>query len=368
MKIWYSHHIFSTQTYGGVSRYFSELVRYYTQHQINCQIVSPLYVNEYISEISSSGLIGCKIRKWPKTGRIVSKTNDLLSSLLIPNKPDIYHETYFSGFEGARPQNIKVTTVYDLIHELYPQYFDPRDQVYRKRKLTLERADHIICISENTKKDLLKLYSISEDKVSVIPLAVRPVGLELSPAPNLKDRFFLFVGTRGQYKNSKVLFEAFANSKAKALGTKLICFGGGAFSNTELKIFEQLGIANHVQQKSGTDHELYQLYQSALAFIFPSEYEGFGLPILEAMAASCPVICSRSSSFPEVAKEAALYFDFNDHKTLTAQLDLLNENSAKRDELILLGKQNVTNFSWKKCALDTLKVYQRLCPSASNIN
>lgn len=359
MKITYSYHIFAAQSYGGVSRIYSELARYYLNKKIDFEIVAPLYVNEYIRDLPPEFIRGRWIKKYPKSGPFLRAINDLVSPFLQNNDPGIYHETYFNGFKGAPSKKKKVTTVYDLIHELYPQYFSSRDVVYKKRKETLQKADHIICISEHTRKDLLKIYDVPPGKVSAIPLAVRQVDAATGPLP-IAAPYFLFVGTRGQYKNSTTLFEAYSASKARREGAHLFCFGGGPFTSSEKELFNKFNIEGLVHQGSGSDAFLFQLYKNAEAYIFPSEYEGFGLPLLEAMVAGCPVICSSASSFPEVAGSAALYFETKDVGGLSTQIDLVFRNKSLQEDLKQKGFENEKKFSWEKCAEDTLKVYQSL--------
>lgn len=364
MQIYFSHHAFSTQVYGGVSRYYAEMASFYAKAGVPCTVVSPLYINEYLRSVPVSARKGLHMRSLPRIGPVIRACNTVMSSRFMSKAPAIYHETYYDRFSGAQSGHIKVTTVYDCIHDLFPQYFSAKDVSYRNKKITLELADHVFCISENTKQDLLRFYDVDVSKISVIPLAVRKPDFA-SSIMSTDERFFLFVGTRNRYKNAQTLFRAFAKSSAAKEGAKLLCFGGGSFSAGESKLLSDLGVDRQVSQKSGTDSELFAYYKQADAFIFPSEYEGFGLPTLEAMSVGCPVICSNTSSFPEVAGDAALYFDPSDEAKLTEHLDLVYGSPELRAKLSTSGLKNCERFSWERTAEMSLSVYAKLFPSFS---
>lgn len=317
---------------------------------------APLYVSAYARELPSSQARGCWVRKFPKTGRLFSLIGDLWAWVKLPNSRVIYHETYYKGLRESKSRNAKVVTVHDCIHEVFPEYFDPRDPALVYRKECLDRADQIICISKNTKADLIRFYRVPEEKLNIVSLGVLPRPRRTNVA---RKDFLLFVGHRNLYKNAKTLIEAYALSEARRSGVRLIFFGGGNFDEAEVKLIADTGIQDLVVCTHGNDDALSGYYSDALAFVFPSEYEGFGLPTLEAMSHGCPVICSNSSSFPEVAGEGALYFSPKDHLELQRKIDLIFRDSKLREDMIEKGYQNVTRFSWQRCAEETLKVYER---------
>ena len=317
---------------------------------------APLYVSMYARELPSKQARGRWIHKYPRTGRLLTLLGDFWAFLTLPGTRVIYHETYYSGFRWARKQNRKIVTVYDCIHEVFPELFDRNDPVFRYRKSSLERADEIICISQSTKNDLLRFYQVPAEKLHVVPLAVQTTP---SATSQTVQKSILFVGHRNLYKNAQTLLRAYASSRARKAGIKLVFFGGGPANVEEAQIIESFGIKDMVSFVSGDDQVLFQHYVHALAFVFPSEYEGFGLPTLEAMSLGCPVICSNTSSFPEVAGDAALYFSPKDAQKLQEHIDLVAENPEIRSQLIERGYKNVARFSWRRCAEETIKVYER---------
>ena len=172
--------------------------------------------------------------------------------------------------------------------------------------------------------------------------------------------FLLFVGSRGGYKNFDILLHALANSSILKKDFIVVAFGGGLFSNAEIALIKSLKLAAHVFNLQGNDSLLHFLYRRATAMVFTSFYEGFGMPLLEAMQAGCPVISSNSSVMPEVAGNAAEYFDPLDYESLIyAILNIVN-SSHKCKIMKELGYIRSADFTWAKCALKTKEVYTTL--------
>jgi len=235
--------------------------------------------------------------------------------------------------------------------------------------LGLKRAEHIIAVSACTKADLVKRLGISEEKITVVYNGVdrrlfRPV-----PGKDLGFPFVLYVGTERPRKNLSVLLEALAILKKKGGGTlsdlKLVKAGNSgcsdSFRQSTISEMRRLGLNDEVVfVEHVPDEELPSYYCSALALVMPSLYEGFGLPIVEAMACGCPVICSNSSnnsSLPEVAGEASLFFAPDDSNRLACLIQQLASEPSLRDELVRKGFRRVQRFSWERAAYETLKVY-----------
>ncbi|MEZ0316344.1 MAG: glycosyltransferase family 4 protein, partial [Methylophilaceae bacterium] len=142
---------------------------------------------------------------------------------------------------------------------------------------------------------------------------------------------------------------------------RLICFGGGRFESKELDLIKVLGLSeNHVMQAGGSDAQLAEYYRKATAFVYPSLYEGFGIPPLEAMSLNCPVICSNTSSIPEVVGGAAEYFVPDDIASMRCAIESVLQSEQRRNELIRMGAEQCKDFSWPRCASETLAVYQRV--------
>ena len=366
MKVVYDHQIFAFQRFGGVSRYFTELIVHLSDAssgRVVPQIVAPLYINEYLCERKDKLEIhGRHIKQIPHTGRILRVANDALSRHSgVIRSADIIHETYY-GKGVLGPANVKrVVTVYDMIHELFPDQFPVNDNTGQRKLSAVLRADHVICISKNTQKDLVEITGIPLEKTSVIHL-----GFELNASASdartpLDKPYFLYVGARGGYKNFAGLVRAYASSTALKEHFSLIAFGGSGFSRSEKLLFSELGLTTeHVIHIAGGDGVLRDLYSAAEAFVYPSLYEGFGIPPLEAMSLECPVICSNTSSIPEVVNNAAVYFDPYDIGSIMDALERVSLSAALRGQLIEAGNARVRDFSWQSCALETFKRYETL--------
>ena len=279
--------------------------------------------------------------------------------------PDIVHETYYYKY-GLGPRRARrVLTIYDMIHEKFAASFLRTDKTARYKALAAERADHVVCISESTRRDVSEILRLPPDKTSVIYL-----GFDLmkdshdrvnDAAVPLSEPYLLYVGKRGGYKNFLRLLEAYAASSQLKAHYRLICFGGGGFTTDELKTIHALGMdEHHVRQFGGNDQLLAKFYKHASAFIFPSLYEGFGLPPLEAMSQDCPVVCSHTSSIPEVVGDAGEYFDPGDVEAIRVAIERVVMSDSHREQLIAKGHERLKCFSWNRCAAETLDVYRKL--------
>ena len=370
MNIIYDHQIFIDQPYGGPSRYFIKLIKEISKTE-KLKISSFFHINNYLQELddeikSGFNLNKIYINKAPYrireylTKGLINKINHYhLNNLIKKFKPQLIHRTNFDDYQTNLPV---VLTVYDLIHEKYPKYYG-KDSNFRPKKKAIERADEIICISKNTLNDLSNYYDLKNKKTSVIYL-----GCELSQKQsanqetrNFKDDYLLYVGKRSNYKNFTNFIKAYSISKNLKNNFKIVCFGGGTFTNQERKTFNLLNIdLKNIVYLSGDDDLLANLYQNATALIYPSKYEGFGLPILEAMSFSCPVICSNVSSIPEVAGNAVEYFNPEIIEDIEKKISgtVFSENKIKN--LKTLGNERIKLFSWSKCAKQTLNVYKTL--------
>jgi glycosyltransferase involved in cell wall biosynthesis len=227
-----------------------------------------------------------------------------------------------------------------------------------EKKKSILAADFVICISESTRLDLLNHISIDESRVKVVPLSAdsffyQTTGLRKSQ----HNPFFLYVGQRSGYKNFLLLLKAFSHLPSTCGEFNLHVFGGGPFSSEELRLISDLALANRVIKVDGDDEALKTQYHLAHAFVYPSLYEGFGIPILEAMAVGCPVITSNTSSMPEVAGGAALLFDPSNCESLENAMSEIVSSPDLRDTLISRGHLRAAQFSWSETAKQTLNLY-----------
>jgi len=176
----------------------------------------------------------------------------------------------------------------------------------------------------------------------------------------LPKKYILFVGSRSGYKNFNLFVEAITPLLVKDNELKLVCVGGGNFKEIENEKFKRLNIINKIYQYSVNDDILTYLYKKAVAFIFPSLYEGFGIPILEAFSCGCPVIASNTSSLPEVAGDAAVYFDPTDKLSMLNSIQKVIYNDELKKQLINKGIERVKEFTWEKTAEKTKMLYEEI--------
>lgn len=381
IKIFFDSQIFCAQVYGGVSRYFCELASHLPVVNSNflIKIIAPMYVNEYIKLVPTSLIRGfpapkCIFRRFILFSSYIKTVFKMfgmgLGSIYIYLvNPDIVHETYFYPVHIFRRRTKKVLTIYDMIHEKFPSDFPLGDKTAKYKKLAAGSADHIICISESTRRDVIDILGIEPKKISVVYLGFNSFA-PLQSIPNDMLHFFsspylLYVGRRSGYKNFEKFIRAFVESKSLNETFRVICFGGGAFTSNEIRIMNDLRInRNAVLQISGNDQLLGHFYKNAAAFIYPSLYEGFGIPLLEAMSQGCPVVCSLSSSIPEVAGDAAEYFDPNDILGIGCAIERVVFDANRIAELKFLGHRRLTKFSWDRCAQETGEIYLKLFKSS----
>ena len=370
MKIIYDHQIFMDQVYGGPSRYFIKIIEEILKSE-NIKISTTLHINSYLKDLPSENIAGFNLNKifFQKLpygirkiliNRLINKINIYYLGNLIKNfKPDIIHRTNFEDYNTNLPV---VLTVYDLIHEKYSDLYG-NDKNFRPKKKAIERADEIICISKNTLDDLEKYYNLKNKKTSVIYLGWQLIKKNKIDQNSISfdNNFLLYVGKRSGYKNFLNFIKAYSISEKLKKNFKIFCFGGGNFNKSEIDLFRELKIdQKNIQYFEGHDTLLINLYKKATALIYPSKYEGFGLPVLEAMSFDCPVVCSDSSSIPEVGGNAVEYFNPESVENIEQTICNVVFSKHKIKELKKLGNERVKLFNWSKCAEETLNIYKKL--------
>lgn len=361
MQVLYDYQIFSWQRYGGISRYFFELITRLSQMPENAvSVFMGLHVNRYGLEHfrhQFRAFSGQEHRLSPMMTRAVRLLNPPLFASFACRMPiDVYHQTYYDA-PTVTPQGKVVLTVYDMIHELLPEQFSPHDPTRKRKRRAVAKADGIICISESAKRDLIDCLGVPEEKVAVIHLANSLV-CDVQGPPHVAEPYVLFVGQRSGYKNFMRFAEAFASRPALPRHFKLICFGGGRFTPEEADRLRTLGILERSKTLEGPDALLANLYRYASVLVYPSLYEGFGFPPVEAMHYGCPVLVSRSSSIPEVVGEAGWYFNPRETEDIAEQLERVLGDDLLRKRLSALGHTREKAFSWDRCAEETQQFYQ----------
>lgn len=390
MNILYDHQIFEMQQYGGVSRYFSELItRFIQSPEIHPQVAVRITNNHFIHQIDHTYLIPGvlyphSIRRpipsepyAPISQKIVEtirnnvnghrlhtvSVRNIQNSIDALQKGtfDIFHPTYFSPyFLSYLKGKPFVLTIYDLVHEKFPELYPLQDETIHDRRILLNKAEKIIAISENTKKDIIQFYSIKPDKISVIYLGNEHIAGKMNnpkvftPFP---DNFFLYVGDRNSYKNFPLILEAIAPLLQILSHHHLVCCGGGEYSDSERYFIEKLGLKDKIIHLNGDDETLRMCYQQACALIYPSLYEGFGIPIIEAFHEGCPVVASSIPTSREIAGDAALFFDPKDPESIQESLLKITTDKFQREQLIKSGFERSKIFSWNTTAEKTKEVY-----------
>ena len=379
MKILYDHQAFTYQYYGGVSKCFCELISHLPAtalpiigvsesnnihlHNSNlCANLKPVSIDEqhFMTRYSFRGK--GKLYKLLKlfnfnTTEIINKKKCL--DLLKSGDFDIFHPTFFDDyyleFLNGKPF---VLTIHDMMPELFPQYYKKNDiQIIGKKKL-VTKASVIIAVSEQTKKDIIEILNVPEEKIHVIyhggPKVENFKGKGLYDFP-----YFLYVGQRGTYKNFPRLLQDFSKFIKIYSNVKLVCTGPD-FTSAEYDMIKLLKLEKNIIHRKSSDQDLKLLYANAIAFVYPSLYEGFGMPILEAFAYGCPVLLNNKSCFPEIAGDAAIYFEAdNDSSNL---LEVMNHFYNLPDKhinaIVNNGYRRLSDFSWEKSAEKLYDIYK----------
>lgn len=357
MRIFYDHQIFTLQKFGGVSKYFVELIK---RLPPNMWYTSTFISNNYY--VANENLFKChkflSNISFRGKDRILSSLGNLYSIYELKKQSyDVFHQTDYNPYciDILKKRNIPFVTT---CHDLNFATVNKCNYLMNWQKKSMINADAIIAISENTKKELIDLWNIDEKKIHVVYHGVNNI-INDNYNRIIEEPYILFVGTRFAFKNFINLLLAFEKLSHKYKDLKLVCVGS-KFDKNEIKKIGELKLSNKVKQMSVSDIDLNNLYHFAEAFIYPSISEGFGLPLLEAMANNCPVICSNTSCFPEIAHDAAMYFSpFNIDSIYCAIENVLLSSSVK-ERLRKNGKERVSLFTWDKSVESHLKVYKSL--------
>lgn len=346
----YDDQIFTIQRYGGISRYFNNLIGLNNKSTLS----SIMSQNEYVNVLF----------KYNKRNKILTMVSVLFNRLysifsLKFRKYDIFHPTYYNPYFLRFLKTPFVLTVYDMIHEIYPEITNDA-KLSQNKKILCEKANRIICISNQTKNDLIKILNINPNKIDVTYLATDYKAIPRhSMDPVIKEQYILFVGNRSGYKNFLIFIKSVYNLLIE-YNIQLVCTGGGSFSKEEEELFDHLKVRKNVVQIGANEEILKSLYNNALLFIFPSDYEGFGIPILESFACGCPVALSRNGCFEEIAGEAGIFFNQKDMSSIYSTVKSLIEDNELQRNLVELGYKKLEKYSWEKTFFETNKVYEKV--------
>ena len=358
MRVALDEQIFAIQPYGGISRMFAELA-----HQFSLGVVPDVELVPFQAPVVNRYVLDDEHLSW-SLGAYESRSPWLaLARYLTHKRPrndtEIIHNTFYLPYGLSRSREAKrVVTIHDMIPELFPESRRRLDWLTWKRRYVTQ-ADHIICVSESTKRDLLGIYGELSTPISVVHHGVSPRFRPSVPkADFLPGRYLLHVGHRTQYKDAETYYRAFARLAPKYPDLHLLCVGGDGLSEAESNFLRSLGIRDRVSQRFLPDELMASAYAYADIFVFPSRYEGFGLPALEAMSCGTPTVLARASSLPEVGGDAAVYFEPGSDQDLALILQELLEDPRRRSMMTERGLTRSAHFGWPRAAKATFEVYQ----------
>lgn len=353
--------MFLKQKYGGISKYFCELIKNLPpEHQCNLSVLfsdnqhlkddKKFFRKLYIPIPKKESKIRGHLKK------NAYELNKLYSQYqLSSNSYDLFHPTYYDPYFFKNLKKPFVVTVHDLIEFKFKEQYKSDSLIPQMEKI-IKKAQRIIAISENTKKDLIEILGIKQEKIDVVYHGFnRP---QLKNRVNTLGRYILYVGYRGGYKNFSRLATVFSRLIVKDDDLKLVCVGQ-PFTKEEITEVKSLGILNKIVVIGADESKLNQLYSHALVFVYPTLYEGFGMSILEAFANDCPVCLGRTSSLPEVAGDAAIYFDPYDIDSMQQSIQSVVYDDLLSKKMTAAGREQLNNFSWKKCGEETSAFYKK---------
>lgn len=361
IRVVFDHRIFAVQTHGGISRYFAGIAPLLGGHGFAPRLVAPLHHNEYLAKLPGGLIWGRRIPEFRGSRRLALAVDGAMARALAKlAKAQIVHETYFGDTRHAPSSAAIVLTVYDMIHELFGEASGSAAARVDK-SAAIARADRILCISHSTLNDLLRFYPEAEPRASVTHLGFDAAIFSGAATATPQGRpYLLHVGQRGVYKNFAGLLGGYAASPRLQADFDLVCAGGPPFDRAELSAIAGLGLQGRVHRRAADDATLSQLYAGAALFVYPSLYEGFGIPPLEAMAASCPVVAVNASSVPEVCGDAAHYAADGSPEALRTAIEEVVYSSDRQARLRAEGARRLALFTWERTAAATARCYREL--------
>lgn len=379
MKVLYDYQIFSMQKFGGISNSFVQLIKrlpadfkYEISIRENDNVhlkdsgivkVVPAQCTEenFISttKFKGRGLLYKQYSKLFPFATSLGRNKQCSIEALIKGDYDVFHPTFFDDyFLPYLNRKPFVLTVHDMIPELF---FKKRNlQVKTKPRLCREAA-HIITVSEKTKVDLIDMLKVPEKKVTVIYHGAPEKIVVSDEKPMVEGKYILYVGQRESYKYFNPMLIQLTPILAKHPELKIVC-AGKPFTKKEQTLIRHLGVEERIIQLFPSDQELMSLYGYALCFIYPSIYEGFGIPILEAYQGQCPVLLNHKSCFPEIAQDAAIYFHLDDQQSDLEQVmeHVLAMSDKEREQLIFRQNHRLKAFLWEASAQKLAEIYYNI--------
>ena len=358
MRVALDEQIFAVQPYGGISRLFYEKASAYARDAdlgVSLERLNAPVVNEYLlHDRDLSARLGVTRASGPYRA---------LARYFVRRRRerpvDVVHNTFYlpRGLADHRSSK-RVVTVYDMIPELLPRTRRRMDFLTKKHTY-VRRADHLVCISESTRRDLFKVYPDIHAPVTIaypgVSSAFRPDTPRIEGFP---EPYIVHVGNRASYKDGATLIRAFISIAGRFPDHTLFLVGGGPLTRDERDALSSSGVLGRVVQRTLPDAQVPAAYAQAEVTVFPSRYEGFGLPAVEAMASGSPLILADTSSLPEVGGGAALYFPPGDDAALGSILTEALTTQGVREDLRDGGLAQARRFSWTGYARANADAYR----------
>lgn len=338
--------IFSLQASGGISVYFNELLSYLSRVN-RCYDVA-LYPNN--NPFAPQQTVNSEFRGSINFERFL-RCNAY-------NNSEIFHSSYYR-LPQKKYRGKVITTVHDFTDEIYPRDYKAKILSYQKRKAILN-SDGIICISENTRHDLLRFIPDAKS----IPMKVIYNGVgdyaiggneKNLPTSLYPNPYVVFVGARKKYKNFNLCVQALSAFKELSL----VIVGGGDLDSEEINLLNTHLKNRYAKESFVSDEKLKNLYSHAFCLFYPSQYEGFGIPVIEAMKAGCPVIATNCSSISEIASGYAVLAEKASIENFINCIQLLFDDNL-RNKLIVDGQLHAQKFSWENCFSETVRFYDEV--------
>ena len=365
------------QTSGGVSRYFSSLIREFLRDpalNIDPVLLFSATVNGHLADLDIAGvrhlpfanahaMVAKAVRHQPN-----ARLREIVFSILggggsVHSKCDVAHLTHFHPRERDVQSAAKVAiTVHDMIPEMRSSDWHGRNPHPRKRELA-HSADLVFCVSRTTADLFNEIYGEIPGMVVTAPHGVDSAVFRQRPTPQpnaLGRPYVLYVGSRSRYKNFGVLLEALSMIRKGGHDLGLVLAGGGMLRTTERRSIARVLSSREFLHCFPSDLQLASLYNGAAAFCFPSLQEGFGLPILEAMACGCPAVISDIPVFHEVGGDAAEYFEPCAAESLAHKMSIVLEDSEQRKRLQVSGLRRAGTFTWHNTAKLACQAYESI--------
>lgn len=353
--------MFLLQKYGGITKYFCELIKNLpvnTDYNLSVLFSENQHLKDDFSFFKNL-YVPLPQKESRIRGRLKQFSYDINKRYsdyrIKAGNYDLFHPTYYDTYFLKNLKKPYVITVHDLIEFKFKDQYRLFSRV-DEMEIIIKNADRIISISENTKKDLIEILNIPGEKIDVIYHGFNQGPKKMDD--NKYGRYILFVGVRRGYKNFSRLAKAFSELRREDNDLKLICTGQ-PFIKEELEELKSLDILESTYLYGVNEQQLNELYTNALVFVYPSLYEGFGMPVLEAFSNECPVCLSNSSSLPEVAGNAGEYFDPHDTESIKHAIQKVITDEELTKRMREAGIKRLGNFSWKKCSEETVKSYKK---------